>query len=237
MSLLISTLKADGPFGGFPSRVPLVPENPPRIREAHVKSPPGYASGLQVWEREGPRDSMSDNRGHWAWEFAMQRRSQLFVYARRWCGNASDADDLVQEIIVRFKQAADNGMVPSEARQCEVWLARTLRNRFIDLCRRRAVQQQGAGEQDLGEEAAAPQELPGDSIYDSIAAEHLSQALDKLSPKLRETLKLHLEGKKYHEIAELLGVPIGTVGKRIHDARERLHELLKPYMPDPGDDQ
>ncbi len=237
MSLLLSVLNAVDAFVALPSRASLAPENPPRTREARVKSPPGYASGPQVWEREGPRNSMSDNRGYWAWEFAMQRRSQLFVHARRWCGNASDADDLVQEIIVRFKQAADNGKLPSEARQCEVWLARALRNRFIDMCRRKKVQQQGAGEPNPSEEAELPQEPPGDSLYESIASEHLGLALDKLGPKLRETLKLHLEGKKYHEIAEILGVPIGTVGKRIHDARVRLHELLKPYMPKPGDGQ
>jgi RNA polymerase sigma factor (sigma-70 family) len=174
---------------------------------------------------------MIDNRGHWGWEFVTQRRSQFLLLARNLCGNASDAEDLLHETIVRFIQAADTGKAPMEARQCEAWLVRALRNLFTDLCRKRRVQEQGAKEPSLSAEAAPTQEYAADPIYDSITSEQVGEALDKLSPKLRETFKLHLTGKKYHEIAKLLGIPTGTVGKRIHDARERLHELLKPSTP------
>jgi len=159
------------------------------------------------------------------------------MLARNLCGNASDAEDLLHETIVKFIQAADTGKTPVEARQCEAWLVRALKNLFTDLCRKKKVQEQGAREPSLNVEAASPQEYAADPIYDSISPEQVGEALDKLSPKLRETFKLHLAGKKYHEIAKLLGIPIGTVGKRIHDARERLHELLTPRGPTPGDDE
>jgi len=106
----------------------------------------------------------------------------------------------------------------------------------MDQCRRRKVQMQGEIDLGVSEKVVMPQEPPSDSTYDSITSEQIGEALANLSPKLRETYELHLAGKKYHEIAELLGIPSGTVGKRIHDAREKLHELLKKYFREPGED-
>lgn len=251
MPLLMSTLQAfHAAHASLAGEVPLsaqgfaalsppvlrVPENPPRIRGARIKSLPGHASGLQVWKREGSRSSMSGKRAEWVEQFIKDRRSRLLRIARNLCGNASEADDLFNETALRFIQAVDSGRVPTDDRQREAWLVRTLRNLFIDQCRRRKVQTQGAVELSVSEEAATPQEPPSDSIYDSITSEQIGEALARLSPKLRETHELHLAGKKYHEIAELLGVPTGTVGKRIHDAREKLHKLLKKYFRGQGED-
>jgi RNA polymerase sigma-70 factor, ECF subfamily len=251
MPLLMSTLQsfrtADASLAGevvlsargFVASPPLVlrvPENPPRAREARIKSLPGHASGLQVWEREGSRSSMSDKRAEWVEQFIKQRRSHLLRFARNMGANAFEPEDLVQETTIRFIQAVDSGRVPADDRQREAWLVRTLRNLFTDQCRRRKVQMQGVMDLSTGEEAATPQEPPSDSTYDSITSEQIGEAMARLSPKLRETYELHLAGKKYHEIAELLGVPSGTVGKRMHDAREKLHELLEKYLREPGED-
>jgi RNA polymerase sigma-70 factor (ECF subfamily) len=57
----------------------------------------------------------------------------------------------------------------------------------------------------------------------------LQDALNRLSHEHREVLVLKdIEGMKYEEIAEMLGVPIGTIRSRLHRARLELRELLPP---------
>lgn len=164
----------------------------------------------------------------------MQRRPLLLMRAKNVCRNATDAEDLVQDTIVRFMQSFGSVAVPPDARQCEAWMMRTLQNLFIDQCRKRKVQELGAKEPSLSNELAPPA-AAGDPVFDAITHEQIAEALDGLSPKLRETFKLHLAGKKYHEITAILGVPMGTVAKRIHDARAKLQKLLTRLSPLPGD--
>ncbi|PTL81268.1 RNA polymerase sigma factor [Vitiosangium sp. GDMCC 1.1324] len=55
-----------------------------------------------------------------------------------------------------------------------------------------------------------------------------AQALETLSPKLRTTFELHAAGQKYQDIGRSLGLSIGTVSKRLHDARAKLQKVLLP---------
>ena len=57
----------------------------------------------------------------------------------------------------------------------------------------------------------------------------MEDAIDQLSLDLRLTFKLNTEGYKYHEIAEEMQIPIGTVKTRIFVARRILRERLKEY--------
>ncbi|MGQ9662389.1 MAG: RNA polymerase sigma factor [Kiritimatiellia bacterium] len=59
-------------------------------------------------------------------------------------------------------------------------------------------------------------------------------ALDRLSPKLREVLVLNIyQGLRYHEIAEVLGIPLGTVKSRINLALSAMRKLLGECASDP----
>ncbi len=80
-------------------------------------------------------------------------------------------------------------------------------------------------------------ELP-DSTYDprrvceqrELRAE-VHRALSRLPDKLRATILLYeMEGLSYEEIAEILGVPLGTVKSRVFNARMHLRNLLTPYV-------
>lgn len=172
---------------------------------------------------------MSDAKsGHWTWAFTTQRRSWLLAHAKGVCRNGSDAEDLVQESILRFVQFFEKVPVAPNEKSCEAWLVRALTNLFYDQCRKRKVQEHGARELSLGGEAEAPQPA-AQPAFDSITDEHFSQALQSLGPKVRETYALHAAGMKYQDISRKLDVPIGTVAKRLHDAREKLRELLKRH--------
>jgi RNA polymerase sigma-70 factor (ECF subfamily) len=175
---------------------------------------------------------MTHKTAHWTGDFAIQRRPLLFMRAKNVCRDATDAEDLVQETIVRFMQSFGSVAVPPDPRQCEAWMMRVLQNLFIDQCRKRKVQ--GVKEPSESNEVAAP-EPAADPVFDAITPEQLAEALDNLSPKLRETFKLHLAGKKYLEMTEILGIPMGTVAKRMHDARAKLQKLLERLRPPPGD--
>lgn len=203
--------------------------------EAPIKKRTGNRPDLPEREQAMFRtSSMTTKSTHWTGDFAMQRRPLLLMRAKNVCRNATDAEDLVQDTIVRFIQSFGSIGVPPEPRVCEAWLMRVLQNLFIDQCRKRKVQDLGAKEPSLSNEVAAP-EPAADTVFDAITPEQISEALDNLSPKLRETFKLHLSGKKYLEITEILGIPMGTVAKRMHDARHKLHKLLARLSPSPGD--
>jgi RNA polymerase sigma-70 factor (ECF subfamily) len=54
----------------------------------------------------------------------------------------------------------------------------------------------------------------------------IQSSLSKLDNAFREPFNMHHEGYKYHEIADKLGIPIGTVKSRIFQARQRLMGML-----------
>jgi RNA polymerase sigma-70 factor (ECF subfamily) len=166
----------------------------------------------------------------WAGEFATRYRAWLLAQANNLCRNTTDAEDLVQDTLLRFIQTFGQvEALPSE-RSCEAWLVTTLSHRFYDQCRRQRVQAQGAKDPHLRNEVV---EAPGSDsrpVYDTLTDEQFSEALQTLSPKMRATFELHAAGKKYQDIARSLDIPVGTVSKRLHDARARLREFLLRHI-------
>ncbi|HVG60989.1 MAG TPA: RNA polymerase sigma factor [Hyalangium sp.] len=165
--------------------------------------------------------------GHSAGAFATQQRAWLLAKARNMCRGTTDAEDLVQETLLRFIQTFERAeSLPSE-RTCAAWLVTTLTNLFYMQCRKLKVQAQSARDPLLSEEAVVEPELPAPKAGDTITNEQFAQALQKLSPKVRTTFEMHAAGKKYQDIAHTLGVPVGTVAKRLYDARAKLREFLQ----------
>jgi len=167
----------------------------------------------------------------WAGQFATRHRAWLLAQANNLCRNATDAEDLVQDTLLRFIQNFGQLETRPNERSCEAWLVTTLTHRFYDQCRRRRVQSEGAKDPHLRNEAVVDPDEPGSRpVYDSLTDEQFSEALQALSPKIRATFELHAAGKKYQDIARSLGIPVGTVSKRLHDARARLREFLLQHI-------
>jgi RNA polymerase sigma-70 factor (ECF subfamily) len=164
---------------------------------------------------------------HPAGAFATQQRAWLLAKARNMCRNATDAEDLVQEALLRFIQNFERAESLPNERVCAAWLVTTLTNLFYMQCRKQKVQEQSARDPLLSEEAVVAPEPPAQKAGDTVTNEQFAQALQKLSPKVRTTFEMHAAGKKYQDIANSLGVPVGTVAKRLHDARAKLREILQ----------
>lgn len=157
----------------------------------------------------------------------MQRQARLMGQAMNLCGDSSDAEDLVQETILRFiQQFGDKDDLPPVA-SGEAWLVRTLSNLFFSQCRKLRARVNGARDPALSAEARQAAPPP---VYASITSEQFSEALGTLSPKIRETYDLRADGMKYEDIASLQGIPVGTVKKRLHDARTKLREYLQTFL-------
>jgi RNA polymerase sigma-70 factor, ECF subfamily len=141
-------------------------------------------------------------------------------YAVALVGNAAFADDLVQDSIERaLRQSAQL----RDQQRLPMWLRRILHNLYIDEIRRGRAK---GREQDITE-LADRLEL-STPASDGMGARDFLRAVGMLSPEHRQILLLvGLDDLGYREIAEELGVPIGTVMSRLARARERLRNLME----------
>lgn len=141
-------------------------------------------------------------------------------------GSHDDALDLSQEAFVRAYRAR---ATIDPDRPFYAWLYQIVRRLCFNFLRdkktrRRKLEEAAPWLTYLATDAAAD---PGRSAERSELRARLEAAIEKLSEREREVLVLReFEGLKYREIAELLGIPIGTVMSRLYTARRSLAELL-----------
>lgn len=156
---------------------------------------------------------------------AHQRRAYAAAYAI--VGNRDEAVDLAQDAFVRAYRAMGrfDASMPFYP-----WLHRIVRNLCLNHLKRRGRR----GETSL--EALVEQGFdvhePGDDPVEAAEAgdlrEQIRAAMSELTPAQAEILRLrHMVELSYSEIAECLGVPIGTVMSRLHAARKALRVALE----------
>lgn len=161
--------------------------------------------------------------------FIVEIRPWLHKQAFNICKDRVDAEDLVQEASARFLRAFAGLTRLPEVTHLERWLIATMAHCFVDQCRKRKSEKQGAVDPTL-ERLTVGQQSEPKLLSDTISDEDFEAAMKKLSPALRTTIELRLAGKRYHEIAEVQRIPIGAVGKRLSDARKKLLRMLAPFL-------
>jgi RNA polymerase sigma-70 factor, ECF subfamily len=142
-------------------------------------------------------------------------------FARALVGDASLADDLVQDCIER---ALNKSHLYDPARPLRAWLYAVLRNLFISGLRRDGRSTVVKSVDDLvGNEGAVPA-----AQEERLSVALITDALGLLPRQHREVIVLvALEDMSYRDVAEIVGVPIGTVMSRLSRARVALHAILE----------
>jgi RNA polymerase sigma-70 factor (ECF subfamily) len=152
-------------------------------------------------------------------------------YARALLRNPVDADDLVQDAVVR---ALDKAHLWQPGTDLRAWLFTILHNQYVNSVRKSAR----SGPQ-LPIEAAATIGRAASQLA-SIELGDLKMAIERLPDEQRSVLLLvGLEGMSYDEVAQILKIPVGTVRSRLSRAREALRSELdaperRPTIRKPG---
>jgi RNA polymerase sigma-70 factor (ECF subfamily) len=158
--------------------------------------------------------------------FARQHEAALRATALRLCGNAPDANDLVQDTFERGLRHFERFQQGTNG---QAWLLTILRRLFLDRCRAWAGERRADVEPEEVEARVAAPEAEEAPAWASVQPEQLRAALERLPEEFRVVYQLHaLEGCSYNEIAARLGLPKATVGTRLIRARRKLRELLLP---------
>jgi RNA polymerase sigma-70 factor, ECF subfamily len=146
----------------------------------------------------------------------------LIARARRLCGDAQDAKDLVQETYLRA-MSCEAHLIPGT--NVGAWLMTIMQRLFIDQWRRR----QRWSEVDISalEHGLAMPTADAEPTWSHVSAAELDAAIGTLTPPFRSVFQLHaVEHRSYREISSILGIPAATVGTRLARARQKLKQVL-----------
>lgn len=145
--------------------------------------------------------------------------ASLRRYARALLRDKADAEDLVQEALARALSRADKFRPGTNLR---AWLFTILHNVHVNQVRQKVSRPDEVPVEDVEYRLASPARQE-----ERIELRDMSRALDALPLEQRQVLLLvALEGLKYDEVAEALGVPIGTVMSRLSRGREAVRARL-----------
>jgi RNA polymerase sigma-70 factor (ECF subfamily) len=172
-------------------------------------------------------------------ELFERHREAAYRVALRVTGRHEDALDVVQDGFIKAFERLGEFQHGSSFR---TWLLRIVTNRALDLLRARKVRLAVSLDRDDERSPAPPagdrDAQPGRALEDRELAERLHRALESLPPEQRAVFALYATGDMtYGQIAEAVGVPIGTVMSRLYHARRRLHELLEDLAPSGAGDE
>jgi RNA polymerase sigma factor (sigma-70 family) len=155
-------------------------------------------------------------------EIARTHGRFIYTVAYRLTGNRDDAQDLVQEVLLRVHR----GLATFRPGSLEAWLSRITTNAFLDEVRKKKRRPLEVVP-DLPERAVATQRDVDDALAAAKLPDEVQAALSALPDEYRAAVVLcDVVGFDYAEIADALSIPPGTVRSRIHRGRGLLRKKL-----------
>ncbi|MPZ69582.1 MAG: sigma-70 family RNA polymerase sigma factor [Actinobacteria bacterium] len=174
-------------------------------------------------------------------EEALPLLDSLYGGALRMTRNPADAEDLIQETMLRAYRSFDRF---EPGTNLKAWLFRIMTNAYINTYRKKQREPQKVS-QDEVEDFDLYQELkdhdpqfsatPETIVLDSLVDSDITDAIDDLPEQFRLAVVLSdVEGFTYAEMAEIMDVPMGTVMSRLHRGRKALQKRLWDLARDRG---
>ena len=153
-------------------------------------------------------------------------QGNLLNFAYILTSNRDDAQDLLQDTTLR---ALDNEDKYVDNVNFKGWVFTILRNTFINNYRKDTRESTIIDQTEDLYHLNLPQDSGLETPDGLIAVKDINEAINSFSDEYRIPFSMHVAGYKYNEIAEELGLPLGTVKSRIFFARQRLRVILKDY--------
>jgi RNA polymerase sigma-70 factor, ECF subfamily len=160
----------------------------------------------------------------------------LYGAAYRLTRNARDAEDLVQDSLLRAYKFWDSFQQDSN---CKAWLLRIVTNTFINEYQRRkrsrevldaATAEQDATDGVLVHATAHDKQAPDQMLLQASVSDDVQRALESLPDDFRTAVILcDMQGLSYKEIAEIMQTPVGTVMSRLFRGRKLLANALREF--------
>jgi RNA polymerase sigma-70 factor (ECF subfamily) len=177
---------------------------------------------------------MDGDSGAWA-EMVRTHHKRVYGLCYRFTGNAADAEDLTQDVFLKIY--SNLASFDTSRGSLQVWITTMTRNLLVDNFRR-TRNQRATGSLDDGwdtteelkplDRLAATGASPHELAAQKELAAMVQNALARVSVELREAVILRdLQDLDYKEIAQVLGIPEGTVKSRISRGRAELARLLE----------
>jgi RNA polymerase sigma-70 factor, ECF subfamily len=163
-------------------------------------------------------------------ELFQRYRGLAYRVAHRLLGNEADALDAVQEGFIKALTHLEGFQGRSTFK---TWLLRVVSNAALDLGRQRGRREMQSLEALAGSDSQEPltQHDPAQGLYRQDLRRVLDRALAQLPEAQRQTFVLHADAElSYREVAEVLGISIGTVMSRLYYARQKLRAHLEPWI-------
>lgn len=162
-----------------------------------------------------------------AFEILMEtHESRMYAVALRMCQNREDAQDCLQEAMIRVYKALPTFKGESSF---STWAYRITMNTCLDDLRRKKNKTASSLDAllDLGWSPADEENTPERKFSQTEAKREISRAIQSLPEDMRAAIVLRdIHGFSYEEIASMLSINIGTIKSRISRGREKLREIL-----------
>ena len=159
-------------------------------------------------------------------ERLLNLQSNLLNFAYMLTSDREEAHDLLQDTTLK---ALDNEEKYIDNVNFKGWVFTIMRNIFINNYRRVVRNQTIVDQTEDLYHLNLPQESGFDTPDGTYTVKEIMKAINSFSDEYRVPFSMHIEGFKYHEIAEAMDLPLGTVKSRIFFARQRLPIILKDY--------
>lgn len=148
-------------------------------------------------------------------------------YGRKFISNNDDIEDLVQEVFIKTYVNIQSFDIK---RRFSPWLYRIAHNEFVNALKKKKRALLPLFESEANQPRLVAKEKADKQTNENEIKKILNRCLSKLGPKYREPLILYyFEEMDYREIADILRLPISTIGVRLSRARGKLKEFYEKY--------